>query len=376
MDNFIQADIYTASQAIDGITGALTDYGITGFIISDSADFESFLADKNANWDYVDDELMGLSKVEPHITLYVHDNAQGAETLAAIRSLIESWKQNNSDGYYGNLRMELANVKEEDWANNWKKYYKPFRVGKTLVVKPSWEGVTPAAGDRILEIDPASTFGTGQHHTTKLVMEALEDIVKPGAKVLDLGCGTGALALLCWREDLTVTGLEIQQDALDLFRRSIERNRLENVTALHGDLRHMRTLLPHGSMDYVICNPPYFGRNTGAAAPSAEKRTARQDICCTVEEVAVAASFVLHTGGKAAFVFRPERLWVLLEALSRVRLVPKRLRFVHQNALAVPSAVLVECRKGGSAEGLSVEPPLLVESEEYLKIYGKTGSSD
>ena len=123
-----------------------------------------------------------------------------------------------------------------------------------------------------------------------------------------------------------MTGLEIQQDALDLFRRSIERNRLENVTALHGDLRHMRTLLPHGSMDYVICNPPYFGRNTGAAAPSTEKRTARQDICCTVEEVAVAASFVLHTGGKAAFVFRPERLWVLLEALSRVRLVPKRLR--------------------------------------------------
>lgn len=127
--------------------------------------------------------------------------------------------------------------------------------------------------------------------------------IRRRAKVLDLGCGTGALALLCWREDLTVTGLEIQQDALDLFRRSIEHNRLENVTALCGDLRHMRTLLPHGSMDYVICNPPYFGRNTGAAAPSAEKRTARQDICCTVEEVAVAASFVLHTGGKAAFVF-------------------------------------------------------------------------
>ena len=65
MDNFIQADIYTSSQAIDGITGALTDYGVTGFIITDSADFESFLADKNANWDYVDDELMGLSKAEP-----------------------------------------------------------------------------------------------------------------------------------------------------------------------------------------------------------------------------------------------------------------------------------------------------------------------
>ena len=97
--------------------------------------------------------------------------------------------------------------------------------------------------------------------------------IRRRAKVLDLGCGTGALALLCWREDLTLTGLEIQPEALDLFRRSIEENGLSNVTALEGDMRQMRTLLPHGSMDYVICNPPYFGRNTGAAAPTAEKRT-------------------------------------------------------------------------------------------------------
>ena len=132
----------------------------------------------------------------------------------------------------------------------------------------------------------------------------------------------------------------------------------------------MRTLLPHGSMDYVICNPPYFDRNAGTNAPTAEKRTARQDATCSVEELAVAASFVLHTGGKAAFVFRPERLWVLLEALSRVRLVPKRMRFVHQSVQAAPSVVMVECRKGGSAEGLVVEPPLIVESDEYFRIYG------
>ncbi len=187
----------------------------------------------------------------------------------------------------------------------------------------------------------------------------------------------GALALLCWREDLTVTGLEIQQDALDLFRRSIEHNRLENVTALCGDLRHMRTLLPprqHGlrHLQSALLRPEHrrgrpFGRK--AHRPAGHLLHGRGGSRSR-------RSFVLHTGGKAAFVFRPERLWVLLEALSRVRLVPKRLRFVHQNALAVPSAVLVECRKGGSAEGLSVEPPLLVESEEYLKIYGKTGSSD
>ena len=166
----------------------------------------------------------------------------------------------------------------------------------------------------------------------------LSAFAKPrrNAKLLDLGCGTGALALLVWRPDLKITGLE----------------------------------LPHGSMDYVICNPPYFDRNAGANAPTAEKRTARQDATCSVEELAVAASFVLHTGGKAAFVFRPERLWVLLEALSRVRLVPKRMRFVHQSVQAAPSVVMVECRKGGSAEGLVVEPPLIVESDEYFRIYG------
>ena len=200
----------------------------------------------------------------------------------------------------------------------------------------------------------------------------LSSFAKPrrNAKVLDLGCGTGALALLIYRPDLTITGLELQPEPLELFRASIADNGVD-ITAVQGDLRAIRTIFPHGSMDYAICNPPYFDRTAGKSAPSPEKRTARQDGTCTVEEVAVATSFVLHTGGKAAFVFRPERLWVLLQALDRVRLVPKRLRFVHQNAAAAPSAVLVECRKGGSPEGMAVEPPLLVDSEEYQRIYGK-----
>ena len=200
----------------------------------------------------------------------------------------------------------------------------------------------------------------------------LSAFAKPrrNARVLDLGCGTGALALLVYRPDLKITGLELQEEPLALFRASIVDNGVD-IAAVQGDLRQIRTLLPHGSMDYVVCNPPYFDRKAGHSAPAADQRTAGQDGSCTVEDIAVAASFVLHTGGKAAFVFRPERLWVLLQALDRVRLVPKRLRFVHQHAAAAPSAVLVECRKGGSPEGLTVEPPLLVESEEYQKIYGK-----
>ncbi|MDE7362095.1 MAG: 50S ribosomal protein L11 methyltransferase [Oscillospiraceae bacterium] len=255
MDSFIQIDIYTSSQAIDGITGALTEYGITGFIIQDSADFEDFLADKNANWDYVDDELMGLKTVEPHITLYVHENAQGAETLAAIRGLVDGYARNNSDGYYGNIRLELANVKEEDWANNWKKYYKPFRVGKSLIIKPSWEEVEPGDGDRILEIDPASTFGTGQHHTTKMVMETLEEVVSGGERVLDLGCGSGILsiaALLLGAESVTLC--DIFENAVKTASENVEKNNFTAYTVHCGNIIEDKALRERlGSGYEIIC---------------------------------------------------------------------------------------------------------------------------
>ena len=259
MDSFIQVDIYTSSEAVDGITGALTDYGITGFIIKDGADFESFLADKNANWDYVDDGLMGLKDAEPCITIYVHDNAQGAETLAAVKSLVEGYALNNSDGYYGNIRMELANVKEEDWANNWKKYYKPFKIGRSIIIKPSWEEVVSGEGDRILEIDPASTFGTGQHHTTKLVIETLEDVISGGERVLDLGCGSGILsiaAMLLGAESVTMC--DIFENAVKTASENVEKNNFakDRYRAFIGDITQDKALREKigGGFDVICAN--------------------------------------------------------------------------------------------------------------------------
>ncbi len=257
MDNFIQIDIYTSSAAIDGLTGALTDRGVTGFIIQDSADFEEFLENKEANWDYVDDSLMGLKTVEPHITVYVHDNAQGAETLASIRELTETCAANNSDGFFGNIRLELANVKEEDWANNWKQYYKPFRVGKSLIIKPSWEDVEPNAGDKILEIDPASTFGTGQHHTTKMVMETLEEAVKEGDRVLDLGCGSGILtiaAMLFGAKEAAVC--DIFENAVKTASENIRNNDFTEFKAFCGNITEDGKLRDEigGGYDVICAN--------------------------------------------------------------------------------------------------------------------------
>lgn len=257
MDNFIQIDIYTSSEAIDGITGALTDRGVTGFIIQDSADFEDFLEDKNANWDYVDDSLMGLKTVEPHITVYVHENAQGAEMLASIRELVDRYAQNNDDGFYGNIRMEIANVKEEDWANNWKQYYKPFRLGKSLIVKPTWENVEPKDGDKILEIDPASTFGTGQHYTTKMVMETLENVIKSGDRVLDLGCGSGILtiaSMLFGANEATVC--DIFENAVKTASENIRNNHFHNFKAYCGNIIDDKELREKigGGYDVICAN--------------------------------------------------------------------------------------------------------------------------
>lgn len=207
----------------------------------------------------------------------------------------------------------------------------------------------------------------------------LSSFAKPRrfANVLDLGCGVGTLALLCWRDDLKITGLELQEGAIEIFNKSIEHNNLQNVKAIQGDLKYIRNYFSHGSMDYVICNPPYFKSGSGRIKALDAHALARMDGEATIEDVAVATSYVLKSGGKCAMVFRPERLITLITALERVRLTPKRLRFVHQTSEKAPSAVLIECRKGGSSDGLIVEPPLIVNNsdgtftDEYLKIYNK-----
>ena len=203
----------------------------------------------------------------------------------------------------------------------------------------------------------------------------LADFAKPRrfSRVLDLGFGTGALALSLYRPDLKISALDIQEGAVELLRQSAALNGIE-IDAQAGDLRAIRTVYRHGSFDYAVCNPPYFSTGCGKTSPEGARAAARSDGEATIEEVAAALSFVLHDGAKCALVFRPERLWALLNALQRLRLTPKRLRFVHQDAGKRPSAVLVECRKG-SAEGLVVEPPFLCcredgsFTEEYKRIY-------
>lgn len=190
-----EVNIYTTTPAIDLLCSKLEDIGIKGFAIRDAEDFNEFLQNKNGQWDYIDDDLMGLSQCETCITVYLPDNNQGKDMLLAIRSMLAELKANDNDNSYGRLVAELSSIREEDWANNWKKYFKPIEIGEKLIIKPSWENCSNDDNRKILEIDPASSFGTGQHHTTRLCLELLEKSLNQGDRVLDMGCGSGILSI-------------------------------------------------------------------------------------------------------------------------------------------------------------------------------------
>lgn len=190
-----EVNIYTATPAIELLCSKLEDIGIKGFAIRDAEDFKEFLDNKDGKWDYIDDDLMGLSECETCITVYLPDNNQGRDMLSAIRSMLAEVKSADTENAYGRLTAELSSIREEDWANNWKQYFKPIEVGEKLVVKPSWEEYSGDGTRKILEIDPASSFGTGQHHTTRLCLELLEKSISDGDIVLDMGCGSGILSI-------------------------------------------------------------------------------------------------------------------------------------------------------------------------------------
>ena len=192
--NWTEVNVYTTTEGIEPVCGRLLGVGVTGFAIKDSKDFEDFLNDKTGNWDYIDDDLMDLKNCETCVTFYLADNSQGADMLAMVRSEMAELAALDTEKKFGRLVCELSNVREEDWANNWKQYFKPLKVGDKLVVKPSWEPLEET--DRtVLEIDPESSFGTGQHNTTQLCLELLEKTLHENDKVLDLGCGSGILSI-------------------------------------------------------------------------------------------------------------------------------------------------------------------------------------
>lgn len=222
-----------------------------------------------------------------------------------------------------------------------------------------WEALCPG-GYRFVYDD--ALFRPG---TDTFLLSAFPRL-RPGLRVCDLGCGTGLLGLLLLQRqpELTITGLDIQPAAIRLAEKAAVENGLtDRLSFLAADLRDVKSHLPAGGFDLVVCNPPYYPPGSGAISADDARRTARSEVDCTLEDVCRAAAYLLRWGGSFCLVHKPERLTDLLCALREHGLEPKRLRAVCKAAGAAPSLVLLEGRRGGKP-GLTAEPPLLLQNAD------------
>ena len=243
--NWIEVTVNTPSSDIDSRIETLTALGADGFIIESEEDFNSFLENNHQYWDYVDEELESRFKGVSRIKCYLSDDSEGNIILNRILD------EFNAD-------VSTASVQDSDWENNWKQYYEPIETGNKLVVVPEWLEA-PDTGRIPLRLDPGLTFGTGSHATTKMCLAALEKYARIGARVLDLGCGSGILgigALLLGCD--SCVGCDIDPKSPDVVLSNAALNEIEpeKLKVFSGNVLSdagMRKLLGTG-YDIVLAN--------------------------------------------------------------------------------------------------------------------------
>ena len=244
---WLEITISTAAADIKSVTTALTGAGFSDLVIEDQEEFETFLDENRAYWDYIDEEfqnrLQGLSRIK----LYIESDDESS--LARLKKLCEKM----------NLPMETGVLPDTNWEESWKDNYPPQPVGESLIVLPYWMA-EETDGRKPIILDPGLTFGTGAHPSTQMVMEAMEQLVKPGMRCLDLGSGSGILSIAALRlEASSAIGVDIDPKAEDIARENAQYNGFAapEFTALTGNVTEDRDLmdrLASGTYDLVLVN--------------------------------------------------------------------------------------------------------------------------
>lgn len=238
MADWKEVTVYTTTAGIEPLSALLEANGVEGYVIEDAADFAAFLESTAVYWDYMDEELMQQkSTQETCLKFYLPEDDTGAAQFAAIEAALKEQKARDAQGILGRLCIETALTRQEDWEWGWKQYWKPFPVGRTFLIKPTWETVESAEGRRILEIDPASSFGTGTHDTTQLCIAALEDTIHGGESLLDMGTGSGILAIAAALLGADVQAVvDIDPHCLETAQANAAQNHVSIGRTLCGDV--------------------------------------------------------------------------------------------------------------------------------------------
>ena len=253
---WLEVHIDTNHAGLDTVQALLSGLDVDGVMIEDEEEFQDFLENNHAYWDYVDEDLERHMAGRSRITFYLEAKEAGFSKLGEVRIALEGLKKERKD--LGTLLMTLENVEDADWENNWKQYYKPMEIGERLLVIPQWEEADP--GDRApLYLDPGLTFGTGAHATTRLCLTALEGLVRGGERVLDLGCGSGILSVAALRLGAgSALAVDIYDKCRDAARENAGLNGIgpERLDILVGNLLTDEAVAAKigGGYDVVLAN--------------------------------------------------------------------------------------------------------------------------
>ena len=245
---WLEITIDTVSEKIDSVATRLTARGFSELLIEDQQEFEVFLDENRAYWDYIDESLQEKLQGLSHIKLYLEDT-----DTAALARLEETVKELN-------LPMNVSKMAEVDWEESWKDNYPPQELGENLVVLPYWLAEGYEGQRTPIILDPGLTFGTGAHPSTQMVMETMERNIRPGAKCLDLGSGSGILSIAALRLGAEkAVGIDIDPKAEDIARENAAYNGFAapEFTALTGNVTEDHDLmakLSQENWDVVLVN--------------------------------------------------------------------------------------------------------------------------
>lgn len=247
---WIEIKIKTKSEFVDFVSDILYEVGVTGVIIEDPKDI--ILTNKNKyDWDYYDESILNFHYDGAIVKGYLPEGDDISTKLDKIYRNINNLEGHNTKvGELG--EVETKEVFEEDWANSWKKYYKPQKIGDIIVVKPSWENYDAKEQEKIIELDPGMAFGTGTHETTSMCIKVLEKYIKTQDTVFDIGCGSGILSITAALLGASrVIGVDLDEVAVNVSSENVRLNKVEDiVTIKHGNL--MDTI--HEKANIIVAN--------------------------------------------------------------------------------------------------------------------------
>jgi len=252
---WIKTSVETTSAGIDAVTGILMNCGISGVEIVDSQERARFFADSTRTWDYADEALLKPDSDSAFVVFYVTKDSAGRQLLQDVEAALQLAIKDHGPL---TVRQEAAN--DETWLNEWKKHFTPIRLGRVVIV-PEWVEFSEQKDDDIIfTIDPGTAFGTGQHQTTQLCVNALQKHIRNDDRVLDIGCGSGILSIISLlMEARCVCAIDIDPaGAIAATKKNAELNPIDlsRLKVLSGDVitDHSKRSEVGTGYDLVVAN--------------------------------------------------------------------------------------------------------------------------